>query len=97
MFQQKETRRQKRLAVQEETATQKKARLSEPYTPVIPSASSPHLLANYDITQIPPAAIVHLCMTVLQTVPLEVMTERVAMVRKTYFQKKKRKSSPTDL
>ncbi|KAG0991552.1 hypothetical protein G6F57_007672 [Rhizopus arrhizus] len=83
MFQQKETRRQKRQAVQqEETATQKKARLSEHYTPVIPSASSPHLLANYDITQIPPAAIVQLCMTVLQTVPLEVMTERVAMLPK---------------
>lgn len=91
MFQQKETRRQKRQAVQqEETATQKKARLSEHYTPVIPSASSPHLLANYDITQIPPAAIVQLCMTVLQTVPLEVMTERVAMVRNTMFLSKEK-------
>ncbi|KAG1233507.1 hypothetical protein G6F68_003521 [Rhizopus microsporus] len=75
-----ESRRQKRqVHHEEERRIEKKAKL-EPYTPMIPPANAPNILANYDITQIPVSAIVNLCMTVLQTVPLEVMTERVAML-----------------
>ncbi|CEG80465.1 hypothetical protein RMATCC62417_14799 [Rhizopus microsporus] len=75
-----ESRRQKRqVHHEEERRIEKKAKL-EPYTPMIPPANAPNILANYDITQIPVSAIVSLCMTVLQTVPLEVMTERVAML-----------------
>lgn len=82
-----ESRRQKRqVHHEEERRIEKKAKL-EPYTPMIPPANAPNILANYDITQIPVSAIVNLCMTVLQTVPLEVMTERVAMVLHIYINK----------
>ncbi|KAG1448971.1 hypothetical protein G6F56_008789 [Rhizopus delemar] len=73
--------RQKRVAQpEEERRVEKRARLNEQYTPILPLASAPNVLANYDITQIPSSAIVSLCMTVLQSVPLEVMTERVSML-----------------
>lgn len=74
-----ESRRSKRSAQQDtERHTDKRAKTE--YVPMIPSASSTNILANYDITQIPLSAIVNLCMTVLQTVPLEVMSERVALL-----------------
>ncbi|KAI9273741.1 hypothetical protein BY458DRAFT_508111 [Sporodiniella umbellata] len=67
---------------EEERRVEKRPKLNEPYTPTVPSASAPNVLANYDITQLSPLSIVSLCMTVLQSVPLEVMTERVSMLPK---------------
>ncbi|KAI9481366.1 MAG: hypothetical protein EXX96DRAFT_566437 [Benjaminiella poitrasii] len=75
-----ESRRQKRVAQQQhDVEREKRARVAE-YVPIIPSATEPNILANYDITQIPLQNIVNLCMTVLQTVPIETMRERVALL-----------------
>ncbi|CEP17304.1 hypothetical protein [Parasitella parasitica] len=75
-----ESRRQKRAAQQQQhdIEREKRARPTE-YVPIIPPPT-PNILANYDITQIPLKGIVDLCMTVLQTVPLEVMSERVSLL-----------------
>lgn len=79
-----EEARKKRQAAQhhDQQEREKRARTSSSaeYVPIIPSASSHNVLQNYDITQIPLQGIVSLCMTVLQTVPLEVMSERVSIL-----------------
>lgn len=74
-----ESRRQKRAAQQQQhdAEREKRARTSTEY--VLPPPS-PNMLANYDITQIPLHGIVNLCMQVLQAVPIEVMSERVALL-----------------
>ncbi|KAL9538666.1 hypothetical protein MBANPS3_010760 [Mucor bainieri] len=74
-----ESRRQKRAALQQQhdAEREKRARTSTEY--VLPPPS-PNVLANYDITQIPLHGIVSLCMQVLQAVPIEVMSERVALL-----------------
>jgi hypothetical protein len=79
MFQPRQ--RQKRIAPQQQydLNREKRTRTAE-YTPIVPAANAPNILANYDITQIPLASLVSLCMTVLQTVPLAVMTERVPLL-----------------
>lgn len=74
-----ESRRAKR-AGHHDTERHTEKRPKTEYVPIIPSASSNNILANYDITQIPLSAIVNLCMTVLQNVPLEVMSERVSLL-----------------
>lgn len=75
-----ESRRQKRAAQQQQhdSEREKRARTAE-YVPIIPPPL-PNILLNYDITQIPLQGIVDLCMTVLQTVPLEVMSERISLL-----------------
>jgi hypothetical protein len=81
-----ESRRLKRAAAsQQQHHEHAEKRVKTEYVPVIPPASSPNILVNYDITQIPLSAIVNLCMAVLQTVPLEVMQERVSIVSKKYI------------
>ncbi|KAG2209164.1 hypothetical protein INT47_005456 [Mucor saturninus] len=75
-----EARRAKRSSGHLDTDRQQEKRAKTEYMPIIPSATSNNILANYDITQIPLSAIVNLCMTVLQTVPLEVMSERVSLL-----------------
>ncbi|KAK4511964.1 uncharacterized protein ATC70_003963 [Mucor velutinosus] len=74
-----ESRRQKRAAQQQQhdAEREKRARTSTEY--VLPPPS-PNMLVNYDITQIPLHGIVNLCMQVLQAVPIEVMSERVALL-----------------
>ncbi|KAG2232202.1 hypothetical protein INT48_003892 [Thamnidium elegans] len=74
-----ESRRSKRTHQETDRAHAEKKVKTE-YVPIIPSSTSPNILANYDITQIPLNSIVNLCMTVLQTVPLEVMSERVSLL-----------------
>ncbi|CAO3616887.1 unnamed protein product [Mucor hiemalis] len=75
-----ESRRLKRQQQQDNERHEREKRAKTEYMPIIPSASTPNILLNYDITQIPLEAIVNLCMTVLQTVPLEVMSERVSIL-----------------
>ncbi|GAN10564.1 hypothetical protein MAM1_0370c10107 [Mucor ambiguus] len=74
-----ESRRQKRAAQQQQhdAEREKRARTFAEY--VLPPPS-PNMLVNYDITQIPLHGIVNLCMQVLQAVPIEVMSERVALL-----------------
>ncbi|CAO0793104.1 unnamed protein product [Mucor circinelloides] len=74
-----ESRRQKRAAQQQQhdAEREKRARTSTEYALPPPS---PNMLVNYDITQIPLQGIVNLCMQVLQAVPIEVMSERVALL-----------------
>lgn len=74
-----ELRRQKRAAQQQQhdAEREKRARTSTEY--VLPPPS-PNMLVNYDITQIPLHGIVNLCMQVLQAVPIQVMSERVALL-----------------
>ncbi|GAA5817883.1 hypothetical protein MFLAVUS_011462 [Mucor flavus] len=74
-----ESRRSKR-AHQDTDRTHAEKKAKTEYVPIIPSSTSPNILANYDITQIPLNSIVNLCMTVLQTIPLEVMSERVTLL-----------------
>lgn len=78
MFQPRQ--RQKRNAPQQQHDIDREKRTRTEYTPIIPAANEPNVLANYDITQIPLASLVSLCMTVLQTVPLAVMNERVPLL-----------------
>lgn len=88
MFQSRQSReqesrrlkRQQQQQQQENERHEREKRARTEYVPIIPSASAPNILVNYDITQIPLDAIVSLCMTVLQTVPLEVMSERVSIL-----------------
>lgn len=92
----------KRAAAQQQEAEQQRRekRAKTEYVPIIPSASSQNILANYDITQIPPSAIATLCMTVLQTVPLEVMQQRLSMVKccvEKVFEKKRESRYPDSL
>lgn len=78
-----DSRRSKRTTAHHETertSSHSEKKVKTEYTPMIPSITSNNVLANYDITQIPLNAIVKLCMTVLQTVPLEVMSERVSLL-----------------
>lgn len=75
-----EARRAKRSGAHHDTDRHQEKRVKTEYVPIIPPATSNNILANYDITQIPLSAIVNLCMTVLQTVPLEVMSERVSLL-----------------
>lgn len=77
-----EARKKRHAAQQEHQEREKRAKTtsSTEYVPIIPSVSSPNVLLNYDITQIPLQSIVSLCMTVLQTVPLDVMNERVSIL-----------------
>jgi symplekin len=78
MFQPRQ--RPKRIAPQQQHDVDREKRTRTDNTPIIPAANAPNILANYDITQIPLASLVSLCMTVLQTVPLAVMEQRVPLL-----------------
>ncbi|KAI8990775.1 hypothetical protein BDF20DRAFT_903803 [Mycotypha africana] len=80
-----EAARRKRAASQHQQQdsdrADKRAKTSTSQTEyVIPTNSQNNILANYDITRIPLQHVVQLCMTVLQNVPIEVMTERVQLL-----------------
>ncbi|KAI8988722.1 hypothetical protein BDB01DRAFT_895485 [Pilobolus umbonatus] len=71
-----EIRRKRAAAASHDTDREKRPKHSE-YIPIIPSSNSRNILEDYDIMQLPLSAVVSLCMTVLQTVPLEVINERI--------------------